>query len=392
MTPLYEFMTLLLTLAGGVVDRAAAATCTSGRPVWVAASSTGLTLAGEKMPGSVACTSPCPWRFAVASCWRGRSKRWGMLQAPRWQTAAAVAGWAGVGTLLLVEGGGAVALRRLALVPPGSSPGPGTAVEGRHGGTGPCRAHGRCGRAVCPYAAHEPDAAVQEPGDVPVEMAVYTQTAPDIVNIRNRIDALAESSGLWQELCPSLSTARTRSPGLWAWYLRDYHDVQYAEPRAQAFFQAKPGAVFLVNRSNLSALDASSYSQGPVQAPLVVRERSTWTSANSARCSISPPGPSRLKDLGDFFLHRRPEAGNTGQRRRRRAVRVTLVPDSNVKAVEPERLTDGRIVTGRTGAGPGDLSQPGDVFVDRQTAPSGLPTVAITASRDTTRRASTSAT
>jgi DNA-binding beta-propeller fold protein YncE len=36
--------------------------------------------------------------------------------------------------------------------------------------------------------------------------------------------------------------------------------------------------------------------------------------------------------------------------------------------MEPERLANGRIVTGRTGAGPGDLSQPGDVFVDRNGA------------------------
>ena len=46
--------------------------------------------------------------------------------------------------------------------------------------------------------------------------------------IRNRIDALAESSGLgktYQSLCRDRSFSWP-----WAWYVRDYHDVQYAEP------------------------------------------------------------------------------------------------------------------------------------------------------------------
>ena len=65
-------------------------------------------------------------------------------------------------------------------------------VEGRHGGTRACtRLRSLSPALLRPYAGHAPVAVLRNP-DIPVEMAVYTQTAPEIASMSNRIDALAE--------------------------------------------------------------------------------------------------------------------------------------------------------------------------------------------------------
>jgi uncharacterized protein (TIGR03663 family) len=361
MTPLYEYMTLLLTLAGA---------WWLGRRgnlhlwllVWGLGIFTGLTLAGEKMPWLEVHTA-LPLAICGGIVLARAVDSLGMLQAPRWQTAAALAGWAGIGTLLLVEGDGVLTILG-ALVFAGLVTWAAYSwlKEGLPG-------LGRAGLTVVVAALFiltlrtSLTLSFKNP-DVPVEMAVYTQTAPDVVQIRNRIDAAAESSGLGKNL-PILIDGTDSFSWPWAWYLRDYHDVQYAEPRAQGF-QPKPGAIFLVNRSNLSAVDVSSYSQVPYKHRWWFEE--TYRDLTLSKVLDIATSPSRLKDLGDFFLHRRPEVGNTGSVDGVALFPLSLVPDPNVKPVEPERLADGRIVTGRTGAGPGDLSQPGDVFADRNGA------------------------
>ena len=73
MTPLYEYMTLLLTLAGA---------WWLGRRgnlhllvLYGSASLTGLTLAGESALAS-RCTCPAPRRSVASSCWRAPLRRW----------------------------------------------------------------------------------------------------------------------------------------------------------------------------------------------------------------------------------------------------------------------------------------------------------------------------
>lgn len=67
---------------------------------------------------------------------------------------------------------------------------------------------------------------VYENPDVPVEMLVYTQTAPDIPQIMNQIKRLGEETGKGNNLKITVdSTDGFSWP--WAWYLRDYESVNF---------------------------------------------------------------------------------------------------------------------------------------------------------------------
>lgn len=62
--------------------------------------------------------------------------------------------------------------------------------------------------------------------DTPLEMLVYTQTAPDIPQIMKKIDQLAKETGKGKNLKIIVdSTSGFSWP--WAWYLRDYKQVSY---------------------------------------------------------------------------------------------------------------------------------------------------------------------
>lgn len=62
--------------------------------------------------------------------------------------------------------------------------------------------------------------------DVPVEMLVYTQSAPDIPQLMAKIDQLAEETGKGKDLKVLVDSADGFS-WPWAWYLRDYRNVSY---------------------------------------------------------------------------------------------------------------------------------------------------------------------
>ncbi len=96
--------------------------------------------------------------------------------------------------------------------------------------------------------------------DTPVELLVYTQTSHDIPVLRDRIDALAKHSGLGLNLPVVVDNADSFA-WPWAWYLRDYHNVSFAN--IDANYVPPAGAVLLINRSNVNQIDASQYAQTP---------------------------------------------------------------------------------------------------------------------------------
>ena len=170
----------------------------------------------------------------------------------------------------------------------------------------------------------------------------------------------------------------------WAWYLRDYHDVSYAEPHCPGF-QAKAGAVFLINHRASSRPRRPRPLPGPVYASLVVRRDLSGTQ-RSAKVATSPPARRASRTSDVFFLYRRPGRQH-GCVDGVALFPLSLVPDPNVKPVEPESLA-GRYACRSTGpgAGPGELEQPGDVFVDVTAQDLGRRRSRTTASSDTTRK------
>ncbi|HWC30234.1 MAG TPA: flippase activity-associated protein Agl23 [Dehalococcoidia bacterium] len=96
--------------------------------------------------------------------------------------------------------------------------------------------------------------------DTPVEMLVYTQTSPDIPEIMDRIQAVARESGLGTNL-PIVIDDTDSYAWPWAWYLRDYHEVSYA--RVNENYEPPPNAVLLIHRSNASFIDGGQYNATP---------------------------------------------------------------------------------------------------------------------------------
>lgn len=82
--------------------------------------------------------------------------------------------------------------------------------------------------AVVMFAMTVPSAfrAAYANADVPLEMLVYTQTAPDIPQIMAAIDRLAEELGKGKDLKIMVDSGDGYS-WPWAWYLRDYRYVSH---------------------------------------------------------------------------------------------------------------------------------------------------------------------
>ena len=62
--------------------------------------------------------------------------------------------------------------------------------------------------------------------DIPVEMLVYTQTAPDIPDIVRNIERLGEDTGKGRDVSVRVDSTDGYS-WPWAWYLRNYRNVSY---------------------------------------------------------------------------------------------------------------------------------------------------------------------
>ncbi len=87
--------------------------------------------------------------------------------------------------------------------------------------------------------------ATYEHGNVPREFLFYTQTSPDVPDVRDRIERLAVSSGQGLGLRIQIDNSHTWP---WGWYLRDYDNATYET--MDGLFSPDPGAVLLVASAN----------------------------------------------------------------------------------------------------------------------------------------------
>lgn len=91
-----------------------------------------------------------------------------------------------------------------------------------------------------------------ERGDVPKDLLIYTQSSPEIPRIMADIEQLAAATGKGFDLPIAIDSADSFA-WPWAWYLRDYKSVSYAN-----FDSSVPSGewdVMLVNESNVSAVN-----------------------------------------------------------------------------------------------------------------------------------------
>ncbi len=97
-------------------------------------------------------------------------------------------------------------------------------------------------------------------GDVPKDLLIYTQSSPAIPDLMREIERLAEVTGKGRNL-PIAVDGSDSFAWPWAWYLRDYKCVSYADLsstvnlRSGCAGEDQPYAVLLVNSSNVSRAD-----------------------------------------------------------------------------------------------------------------------------------------
>jgi DNA-binding beta-propeller fold protein YncE len=212
-----------------------------------------------------------------------------------------------------------------------------------------------------------------ENDDTPVDMLVYTQTSPELVAIRDRIDALAQASGLGYNL-PIVIDPTDGFAWPWAWYLRHYHSFSYVNP-ATPNYRPPEGAVLLVARSNATNVPSAGYSLTPYKHRWWFIEEGyrgkTYEGMPFSEKVSTLTSLDALESMGRFFLHRRDAAAYTGS-----VDAVAFFPESLAAfdvsrqppspPPEPVRQTDGRIVIGRSGVAAGELLQPAGLHVDGQ--------------------------
>jgi streptogramin lyase len=374
LTPLYEFLPLLLALGGGAWMALKGNSFMRWLLFWTAGIFVGLSIAGEKMPWLEA-------HIALPLALVGAVALAKALDALDFRSNAGMftglAALAAIGVVLIVSLDSRAAdyagflLFGLAI---------GIAVisvseQGRAG-------LARGGLAIAVGAlftltVRAGTMASFQHGDTPVEMLVYTQTSPDIPQLRDRIDTLAEESGLGRAL-PIVVDSVDGFSWPWAWYLRDYTNVQYLEVTSN--FKPPPDAVLLLARSGAANVDQAGYRVTPY--------RHRWWFVEESYRKLGPgeglgdvlklpdnvfnalTSSRTLGDLWDYWLWRREVTPRTVGS----VDAIAYFPESLSSfdlrgapakpAPPPATLEDGRIVIGRAGSGQGEFLSAADLFVD----------------------------
>lgn len=129
--------------------------------------------------------------------------------------------------------------------------------------------------------------AVFERGDDPKDLLIYTQSAPQITEVADQIDALAAATGKGFDLRIAVDSADSFS-WPWAWYLRDYKGASYLD-----FSSGVPAGewdVLLVNQSNASRVNDFVSSAGAPTFGSPIRYPHRWWFDETYKSAMSVDG------------------------------------------------------------------------------------------------------
>jgi uncharacterized protein (TIGR03663 family) len=357
-TPLYEFLPLVLTLGGAVWLALKGSGFQRWLLFWLGATFIGLSMAGEKMPW-LEVHLALPLALAGGIC-LGRAVD-GLEFDGRWLRTAALALAATAGTYLAVEFESPARFAGLFLL--GTSIGWAVSARWIEGTKGAARAALTVVVAVLfALTVRAGVIAALDHGDIPVEMLVYTQTSPEVVQIRDRIDALATKSGMGLNL-PIVVDGTDGFSWPWAWYLRDYHAVSYVN--VTPGYAPPPNAVLLINQSSIFNVDTAGFSQTRFIHRWWFPE--TYRGLTLSKLGHIVTSGHDLRGLAHFFLYRRQADPYSSVNA------IALFPENlaafdvrgtAATAAGPVAQPDGRIIVGGPGAGHGQFDQPAGLFVD----------------------------
>ena len=144
-------------------------------------------------------------------------------------------------------------------------------------------------------------------GDVPVEMIVYTQTSPDIPRIAREIEGGADVDGGRDEVPISVDqTSGFTWP--WAWYLRNYKQVDYPSYEGAPLEKAPNSSVLLVHSRHQE--QAEEVLRGLFKEGERVKHRwwfpeSTYRDVSFGEFLGSFVDRDVWRRVSDYFLHRK---------------------------------------------------------------------------------------
>lgn len=226
--PAYEFLPLVLALAGGAWALLRGSAFARFLVLWFVALFAALSFAGEKMPWlnthlAIPAALLAAWTLQRAwTAWRPPRLDARHLLPIAFAVAAAALGFAA----LVLDWGPALPLRLglafgallLALAT--------TAFIGARLGWRvlPALACLAVVASLAYFSVQTMLAVTFERGDVPDDMLIYTQSSPEITRLADDIDALAAATGKGRDLAIAVDTHRSFA-WPWEWYLRDYRNV-----------------------------------------------------------------------------------------------------------------------------------------------------------------------
>jgi predicted membrane-bound mannosyltransferase/sugar lactone lactonase YvrE len=355
LTPLYEFLPLLIALAGVAWLALKGNLMRYWLLFWLAGMFIALSLAGEKMPW-LETHIALPLILVAAIVLDRALDRLRFDFGERWQRPALFAALAFFGALLVVigDGGSPMALAGWVLMGAALAHVFFSASEG-------WRSAGRAAltvgvAALFALTVRAGFIASFENGDTPVELLVYTQTSPELKAVMDRIDAYAEENGLGYEQ-PILVDDVNGFTWPWAWYLRDYRQTRYI--RDVAATEIEGNEILLIGASNASLIDEAAYEAQPYKHRWWFPETYRDLSVSDVFSTLTDWG--ELKSLGSFFLDRRAPPENSAENA------IAFFPTGQpVLPPQPQVQPDGRVVIGAPGLGEGRLRRPAGIWVDAQ--------------------------
>ena len=142
-------------------------------------------------------------------------------------------------------------------------------------------------------------------GDVPIEMIVYTQTSPDVLQRFQEIQEAADATGGPLELPISVdSTSGFTWP--WAWYLRDYTRVEFPTYEGRSLDQSE-SIVLVVHSRNAGAADEALgdlYTEGEVVKHRWWFPESTYRDLTIGKFLSGLVDRQTWRRATDYFLNR----------------------------------------------------------------------------------------
>ena len=130
-------------------------------------------------------------------------------------------------------------------------------------------------------------------GETPVEMLVYTQSAPDVVRIARDVKRISEQSGHGSDI-PISVDGHSGFSWPWAWYFRNYDSVGYPTYEGPVQPANPNGGVVLVHANNESIANADLQAAGFTQ---VQRYKHRWWFPESYRNLTPGAAWDGLRDL-----------------------------------------------------------------------------------------------